>query len=134
MEEKKLLKREYTVADGDLAVNMGSGSLRVLATPAIAAWAENTAMKLADMYTDSGATTVGTMITLEHISASPVNAVISVEAELVSIEGRKYGFDIRAYDAKGLIAHGKHTRFAVYADRFQQKTDEKFTGEYNDRT
>lgn len=132
MSEKKLLKQEYTVQDNHLAVNVGSGSLRVLATPVVTAWAENTAMKLADMYIKDGVTTVGTKIDLNHISASPLNEVISVEAELVNIDGRKYDFEICAYDAKGLIAHGSHTRFAVDAGKFQEKTDLKFAGDTND--
>ena len=45
MKETKLT-REYTVTEDMLAVNFGSGSVRVLATPKVAAFFEGTAAEL----------------------------------------------------------------------------------------
>lgn len=104
-----------------LAVNMGSGTLRVLATPAVAALMEKAAWELVQPYLEEGITTVGTLITVEHIKASPFGAEIKAFARLTGIEGRKYIFELEAYDGKGLIAKGRHERFAVKIDRFMSK-------------
>ena len=87
---------------------------------------EKAACELVQPSLAEGMTTVGTMISLEHLSASPVGAEITAKAVLTAVDGRKYSFDIFAYDKAGLIAQGKHERFSIYAEKFMQKTQSKF--------
>ncbi len=110
-----------------LASSMGSGSLDVYATPAAAALMERAAAELVGQYLDGGITTVGTMLSIEHISATPLGAEVTAEAVLVGVDGRKYSFEISAYDSSGLIARGRHERFSVRAEDFMKKTNSKFT-------
>ena len=112
-----------TVTEENLAVNVGSGSLRVLATPWVAAWFENAAMKLAAAYLEPGSTTVGCSITVNHTAPSRLGAQVTVTAELVQHTGRLFDFVLTAADGTGEIATGVHQRAAVYAERFQQKAD-----------
>ena len=56
---------ETTVTEDKLAVNVGSGDLRVFATPMAVALMENASAKLAAKYLDEGITTVGTGISIE---------------------------------------------------------------------
>lgn len=107
------------------ALSMGSGTLNVFATPAVSALMEKAAYELVQPYLDEGITTVGTMISLEHISASPIGADITAKAILTGIDGRKYSFDIFAYDNAGLIAQGKHERFSVKTESFMKKAQNK---------
>ena len=86
---------------------------------------EKAAFELIQPYLDEGITTVGTMISLEHISASPIGAKITAKAVLSSFEGRKFCFDISAYDNAGLIAQGKHERFSVKTESFMKKANAK---------
>ena len=62
---------EYTVYakanDSNTAEKMGSGSLEVLATPAVVALMEKAACKVLEPYLDEGITTVGTLISVEHL-------------------------------------------------------------------
>ena len=63
------------VEEQNLAVSMGSGSLAVLATPAVVALMEYAASSLADeILADGELTTVGTRISIEHTSPSPLGA------------------------------------------------------------
>ncbi len=110
-----------------LAVNVGSGTLRVLATPAVAALMEQAACELVQPYLPEGITTVGTQICIDHISATPCKAKIRAVAKLIDITDRKYTFELEAYDDAGLIAKGTHTRFAVKAGRFMEKTESKLS-------
>lgn len=115
------------VTEDMLAINMKSGSLRVLATPAVVALMENASSLLAQEIVDDGITTVGTFISIEHLSPSPIGAEIKVVATLKKQENRMFVFDLEAYDNSGLIAKGTHNRFSVKSESFQKKADEKFT-------
>lgn len=115
------------VDEENVAVAMGSGSLMVLATPAVAALMENAAAKLADSVLENDElTTVGTMISIEHTSPTPLGAEVTATAVLTKHDGRMFYFDVSASDGKGEIAHGTHTRVSVNAEKFQMKADSKF--------
>lgn len=124
---------EYTVSakvtPSNTALAMQSGTLEVFATPAVSALMEKAAFQLVQPCLDEGITTVGTMIFLEHISASPIGADITAKAVLTDMNGRKFCFDIFAYDNAGLIAQGKHERFSVKIEKFMQKTNSKIRKE-----
>ncbi len=125
MDNEKSYVIERKVTEDMLAVNVGSGSLRVLATPVVVAMMEEASAKLADTVTDDGITTVGTMISVEHMSPSPLNAKIRTESTLVKNEGRLFQFETVAYDKSEVIAKGKHSRVSVKSEKFQKKADEK---------
>ena len=117
---------EKVVTEDMLAVNVGSGSLRVLATPTVVALMEEASTKLADTFLDEGLTTVGTMVEIQHISPSPIGAKIKVVSKLISNDGRSFKFEVTAYDNAGMIANGTHNRVSVKSEKFQKKADEKF--------
>ncbi len=114
------------VSEDRLAVNMGSGDLRVLATPAVVALMENAAAKLASQALEDGLTTVGCEISVSHSSPTPINSEVTARATLTELDGRLFRFKVEAFDKAGLIAEGVHTRVSVKADKFQRKADEKF--------
>ncbi len=126
MTEKSITKT-IKVEEENLACAMGSGSLMVLATPAVVALMENAAAELAQIELDNEElTTVGTMISIEHTSPTPMGAEVSATATLTKTDGRMFYFDVVANDKKGEIAKGTHTRVSVKAEKFQMKADEKF--------
>ncbi|MGN1132071.1 MAG: thioesterase family protein [Ruminococcus sp.] len=116
---------ERTVTEDMLAVNVGSGSLRVLATPTVVALMEEASTKLADTLLSDEITTVGTLVNIEHISPSPVGANVRVESTLVETDGRNFKFEVKAFDDVCLIAQGVHNRVSVKKEKFQRKADEK---------
>ena len=114
-----------TVTEEKTAAAVGSGDLRVYATPAMAALMEKTAMLSVAETLESGKTTVGTKLDIEHSSASPVGAVITCRSELIKAEGRRLVFVVTASDNAGEIGKGTHERFIVDAERFFDKTSAK---------
>lgn len=122
MKETKLT-REYTVEESMLAVNVGSGSLRVLATPMVAAFFEGTAAALAQAELEDIYTTVGSKITVEHLNPTPRGAKVTVIAELTEQDGRFYRFRLEAYDETGLVATGTHERVSVKKESFSAKAE-----------
>ena len=124
---EKSLSKTIRVEEENLACAMGSGSLMVLATPAVVALMENAAAELAqNELNNEELTTVGTMISIEHTSPTPMGADITATAVLKKTDGRMFYFDVIAEDEKGEIARGTHTRVSVKAEKFQMKADGKF--------
>lgn len=124
---EKILSRTVKVEEENLAVAMGSGSLMVLATPAVVALMENVSAELAqNELANDELTTVGTMISVEHTSPTPLGAEVTATAKLIETDGRTFKFEVSAKDKMGDIAHGTHTRVSVKAEKFQMKADGKF--------
>lgn len=115
--------KEITVERAQLASSMKSGTLDVFATPALVALMEETAMDSIAATLEEGITTVGTKIEVEHLAASAPGARIRCESTLVEQDGRRYVFQLQAWDGEELIGRGKHERFAVKTDRFLAKLE-----------
>lgn len=125
--KEKALSKSLKVSEDELAVTMGSGSLFVLATPAVVALIENAAAELAQNELENDElTTVGTKICIEHISPTPIGAEVTATAILKEVNGRVFSFEVSASDNKGIIARGTHERVSVKAEKFQMKADGKF--------
>ena len=114
-----------TVTEDKTAQAMGSGTLPVFATPAMIALMENTAYKSVADELEEGAGTVGTLMNVKHVAASPVGMKITCETELTKVDGRALTFSVKAFDEAGLIGEGEHERFIVYNEKFQAKADAK---------
>lgn len=114
-----------TVNETNFAVTMGSGSLKVFATPAMVALMEKAACNCIADFLDEGETTVGTEMNIKHISATPDTMEVTAEATLTAVNGRELTFEVRAYDKCGEIGSGTHKRFLVYAEKFTAKAYDK---------
>lgn len=110
-----------TVNDSHTAVAVGSGSLPVFATPALAALAEHTACLLLDGTLSSEDTTVGTVLNIKHLAPTPVGMEAVCKCLLIAIDGRKYSFQMEIFDAAGKIAEVYHERFLVNSQSFTNK-------------
>ncbi len=103
------------------AIEMGSGTLKVFATPAMIAFMENTAMKTIDNL-PQGHTTVGVEINVNHIKASKIGEMVKCAATLIHHEGRIYEFNIVVTNANGdIIGTATHKRALVETEKFLQK-------------
>ena len=114
-----------TVTENNTAKSVGSGSLSVYATPAMLALIERAACEALKGALNEGETSVGTLLNVKHLSATPVGMQVSATAELVESEGRRLVFKVTANDECGLIGEGMHERFIVYSEKFTEKTYSK---------
>ena len=106
----------------DTALEVGSGSLLVYATPCMAALMEGAACEAIASGLGDYETTVGTELNLQHISATPVGLEVWAEAEVTAVEGKLITFQIQAFDEAGPIGTATHKRCLVQTDRFLDKT------------
>lgn len=114
-----------TVDESRLAVNVGSGDLRVFATPMMAALMENAAACLLAQFLEEGETSVGTALDITHSAATPLRMEVTAEAVIASADGRRVDFEVVAFDEKGEIGRGRHTRFVVASEKFMAKVNSK---------
>ena len=87
-------QEEITVNENNTAEALGSGSLAVFATPAMIALMEKTARLSVAPYLEEGQSTVGTLVNIKHLSASPVGMTITCKTELVDIDRRRLVFHV----------------------------------------
>jgi fluoroacetyl-CoA thioesterase len=64
---------------------------------------------------------VGTHVDFSHLAATPPGLTITVDCEVVAVEGRRVTFRARAHDGHDLISEGTHERMVIDAGRFNQK-------------
>ena len=112
---------ELTVTDAVSAIQMGSGAMPVLATPAMLALMENAAMLAVAGKLPEGCTTVGGHIESSHLKPSKIGDKLSATAEVTKVEGKKIEFKVSAYSGAVLLGEGTHLRFIVDRERFMSK-------------
>ena len=118
-------RQEEIVTEDLTASHIGSGTVRVFATPMMVALMERTSRLSVKPYLEEGQETVGTRVDVSHVSSTPVGLKVWCESEVVEIDRRRVVFKVAAYDEKGLIGEGTHERFVIDVARFQAKTEEK---------
>lgn len=115
-------RKEIIVTKEKTAAVVGSGLLEVFATPMMIALMEEVASESVAAYLGEGSTTVGTLVNVSHVAATPVGATVYCETLLTEVEGRRLVFSVKAYDNAGLIGEGTHERFIVFSEKFMTKT------------
>jgi predicted thioesterase len=103
----------------------GSGGLDVYATPAMAALMEKASVLAVAPLLDGGASTVGTELSIRHLSPTAIGASVRAESVLTAVEGRVLRFEVRAWDKAGLIGEGTHARVIIDNIRFMDKARAK---------
>lgn len=68
---------------------------------------------------------VGTIVDIRHLAATPVGAEVVLKAKVVSVEGRRVMFEVEARDRLERVGEGRHERFIVNVPRFRAKFNEK---------
>lgn len=109
---------ELVVGEKETAAAFGAGGVQVLGTPVMIGLMENAAWRLVQPQLNEGETTVGTLVNVRHLAATPVGGRVVATAELVEIDGRRLVFHVTARDDKQLIGEGTHERARVLLDRF----------------
>jgi len=99
----------------------------VLSTPSMISEMEETCRLLLKEYylNDKEWDSVGTIVNIKHLAATPVGSKIKLNATVDSVDGRKVMFNVDAYDDFEKIGEGKHERFIINIPRFRSKFEEK---------
>lgn len=119
-----ILEKQFTVTHSESAESLGSGELKVLSTPSLVAFMENTAMDIAKGITESKQTTVGIEVNVQHLAATSIGSKILVKATLESQNKNILSYNIEAYDENNQqIGTAEHKRAIVNKKAFMDKLD-----------
>jgi predicted thioesterase len=114
-------EEEYVVEETHTARHVGSGDVQVLSTPSMIAFMEKTALKCVEKHLPREYTTVGTMVNIKHLNPAPKGARVKVSVKLITVEGRRLLFEVKAYWGTIILGEGTHERFIVNRERFIEK-------------
>ncbi len=121
------MKKEFAfqVEEEHSAVHVGSGSLRVLATPWMIAFMERTARQLLGELLPEGYSSVGVRVEVSHLAPTPVGSIVKASAQVTVIEDTKIYFDLCAWDDVEKIGVGQHQRVVIDEERFLRRVAKK---------
>lgn len=108
------------VTPENTAAHVGAGGVEVFATPMMIALMENAAWQAVAEGLDEGDVTVGTVVNVRHLGATPLGQRVRATAKLIEIDRRRLVFAVEAFDEQKKIGEGQHERFIVNLARFMQ--------------
>ena len=111
---------EIIVSENDTAIAHKSGGLPVYATPAMIGLMEAAAYNLLKQE-EYNFDSVGTEINVKHNRACLVGTKVTAEATVTNVNGNWVYLNVTAYDQKGEIGNGTHTRYIIDAEKFLNK-------------
>jgi fluoroacetyl-CoA thioesterase len=110
-----------TVVYENTAAYVGAGGVEVFATPMMIALMENASWRAVADGLEEEYVTVGTLVNVHHLAATPLGQQVRATAELVEIDRRRLVFKVEAFDEQQKIGEGFHERFIVHLERFLKK-------------
>ena len=119
-------ERTITVRSNQTTSFLWEGE-NVLSTPSMIAEMEETCRLLLkeQAIPDSEWDSVGTVVKIEHLAATPVGAEVFLKAEVVSVDGRRVMFKTEERDKIEKIGEGTHERFIINVPRFLKFDEQK---------
>jgi len=121
-------RSELLVGEEHTAPRVGSGLVHVLATPVMINLFEAAALDAVDQHLPAGYQSLGTVLNVRHIAATPVGMKARALAEVTAVNGRTIRFAVTVKDEVDLIGDGVHERVVVNVAKFDQRVQRKLKG------
>ena len=119
---------EIVVADEHTAPRVGSGRVHVLATPVMINVIEAAALDAIERRLPAGYQSLGTVLNVRHIAATPVGMKAVARVEVTKVEGRTVFFSVLVSDEKETVGDGTHERVVVNVEKFAERVKRKLGG------
>lgn len=116
---------QHRVTPDTFASRWGNPGIEVLATPVVVGWLEDAAIHAVQPYLEPGQGSVGTMVSMKHLAATPAGMTVRATATVTEVDGRRIRFAVEAHDEKEKIAEGEHERFIVNMAKFLDRVAQK---------
>src|SRR2546421_11923397 len=116
------------VAEEHSAPRVGSGAIHVLATPVMINLFEAAALAAVEHLLPAGHQSLGTVLNVRHIAATPIGMRVAASALVERIDGRTIYFSLEARDERDLIGDGTHERVVVNVAKFDARVQQKLKG------
>jgi len=92
---------------------MGNRGVHVLATPFLIGLLENAGAAVLRSEIPAGGGSVGTMVEMRHLAATPAGMTVRARATLLETDGKRFLFAVEAWDDTEKVADGRHERYLV---------------------
>lgn len=97
----------------------------VYGTPFMIYLMEHAATEAIKPFLPPGWISVGTLVNVRHLAATPIGFSVTATATVVSVSRHLITFAVKAHDGVDLIGEGTHERAAVELARFNAKIGTK---------
>ena len=118
-------RAELTVGEEHTAPRVGSGLVHVLATPVMINLFEAAALDAVDKHLPDGYQSLGTVLNVRHIAATPVGMKVVAIAKILRVDKRTVFLEVSARDEIELIGDGLHERVVVNVEKFSARVAKK---------
>ena len=131
MDLEKVVKKglvhedSFQVAEEHLAIQVGSGGSRVLATPWLIAFMERVAYRMLEDVLPEGRSSVGVLVDVRHMAPTPIGSTVRVRAEIEDLQGSSVVYRVQAWDQVEKIGQGSHQRVVIDEARFLKRLEGK---------
>jgi len=115
----------FLVEEEHLARQVGSGSLRVLATPWMITFMERVSHRLLTCCLPEGQSSVGAWLEVRHLAPTPLGGIVRVRSEVISVDGIKVFFKVEAWDEVEQVGVAQHERVVIDTGRFFKRIEKK---------
>ena len=100
---------------------------RVLSTPHMIAYMEWTARNAIKPFLEPSEDSVGTVVNIRHLAATPIGMAVTFKAVVTAVEDRRVTFRVEARDERELVGEGTHERFVINIPKFVARLAAKRT-------
>jgi fluoroacetyl-CoA thioesterase len=107
------------------AAALGDFGVVVLGTPYMINLMEIASAKAVEAELQEGQTTVGTLVDVRHLVATPIDMKVTASACLLEVDGKRLVFEVEAHDEREKIGEGRHERYIVDLKRFLERVKAK---------
>ena len=118
-------EKSFAVDEAVTARHIGSGSLRVLATPAMIGFMERVSHELIAARLPEGLSSVGVVVEVRHLAATPIGARVRIVSTVEAVEGRRVTLKVEAWDGEEKVGEGTHQRAIIDLQRFLDRLEQK---------
>ena len=116
---------ELVIGEEHTAPFVGSGRVRVLATPVMINLMEAASLDAVEKLLPAGHQSLGIRLDVRHMAATPMGKKVRAEAELVAIDRRKLSFKVKVYDEVEQVGESEHDRFVIDLDKYMERLKKK---------
>ena len=119
-------KERYFSVDAEFtAKKVGSGTARVLSTPSMIAFMEQTSRDLLAQYIPKGFSSVGVEVNVRHLAPTPMGSNVRIMSEVLKVDELRVLFSVNAWDDIEKVGEGEHQRVVIDEARFLRRVEAK---------
>lgn len=121
-------EERFVVGEEHLIDFVHDGMPEILCTPWLVWFLEHAARNAVLPALEPGESTVGVVVNVQHLAATPLGENVVCSARVISVDGTQVSFQLEAHDEHEQIARGTHKLRVIQAARLAKKVEAKKRG------